>query len=119
MNTGIWIGITIIALLLIGGAYLAFFSGQQNSAQTTAQAGSSRKAQTYSVAIRNYSFSPASLTIRPGDTIVWTNNDTVAPLSHQILGMSFQASWLQGRLTRTLSMQREFLHIIVGYIRAW
>jgi len=33
-------------------------------------------ASTFSVNINNFAFSPSSLTIKQGDTVVWTNSDT-------------------------------------------
>jgi plastocyanin len=33
--------------------------------------------QTYNVNISNYSFNPEKMTINAGDTVVWTNNDSV------------------------------------------
>lgn len=34
-------------------------------------------AATYQVIINNYTFQPASITVHPGDTIVWINKDDV------------------------------------------
>jgi plastocyanin len=35
-------------------------------------------AGTISVSIKNFAFSPASVSAKPGDTVTWTNNDSVA-----------------------------------------
>jgi plastocyanin len=40
--------------------------------------GAAGKPATVNVAIENMKFSPADVTARPGDTIVWTNKDVVA-----------------------------------------
>ena len=32
--------------------------------------------QTYNVSIDNFQFSPATLTVKKGDRVIWTNNDT-------------------------------------------
>ena len=45
--------------------------------------------KTYTVNIASFSFSPATITINKGDTIVWKNNDSV---SHQIAGNGFGSS---------------------------
>jgi plastocyanin len=37
----------------------------------------------HSVTIQNFSFSPASLNVKMGDTVVWTNKDSVA---HNVVG---------------------------------
>ena len=46
-------------------------------------------AKTYTVNIQNFAFSPASISINVGDTIVWTNYDS-AP--HQIAGNGLSSS---------------------------
>lgn len=43
-------------------------------------------AKTYTINIANFAFSPASITINAGDTIIWTNHDSVP---HQIAGNGF------------------------------
>jgi plastocyanin len=43
----------------------------------TGEAGAPRPA-TVKVAIEGMKFSPASVTVKQGDTVVWTNNDIVA-----------------------------------------
>lgn len=35
-----------------------------------------RAQTTHTVSIENFSFNPASITIAPGDTVTWVNNDT-------------------------------------------
>lgn len=37
----------------------------------------------HAVTIKNFSFSPATITINKGDTVVWTNND---PMAHTVTG---------------------------------
>jgi plastocyanin len=41
-------------------------------------AAQTRKPATVTVAIEAMKFSPASVTVKPGDTVVWTNKDIVA-----------------------------------------
>ena len=41
-------------------------------------AAGARKPATVAVAIEGMRFSPAAVTVKPGDTIVWTNRDIVA-----------------------------------------
>jgi plastocyanin len=43
-------------------------------------------AQTYTVTIEDMKFRPASLTIHPGDTVVW-QNDAMVP--HNVIGPGF------------------------------
>ena len=44
----------------------------------TAGEAAARKPATVKIAIENMKFSPATVTVKPGDTIVWTNSDIVA-----------------------------------------
>ncbi len=34
-----------------------------------------RPARSHAIAIRNFAYEPATLTVAPGDTVVWTNAD--------------------------------------------
>jgi plastocyanin len=36
-----------------------------------------REARTHTVAIRGFQYAPASITVEPGDTVVWHNQDVV------------------------------------------
>ncbi len=42
--------------------------------------------QTESVSVKNFAFSPATVTIKSGDTVVWTNKDGAM---HNVIGDSF------------------------------
>ena len=44
-------------------------------------------AKTYNVSVINFSFNPQVLTINKGDTVVWTNQDSVP---HQVWGDAFK-----------------------------
>jgi plastocyanin len=50
-----------------------------------------RAATTHQVAIVDFAFSPATLTITAGDTVTWTNSDTVA---HTATGSGFDSGLL-------------------------
>lgn len=56
--------------------------------QAAAQSGTGTTA---AVSIENFSFSPATLTISAGTTVVWTNNDTAG---HNIKSDSFNSPML-------------------------
>jgi plastocyanin len=82
MAKGAIIGIIIVLVLIVGGFFL--FSGDEPTAPTTTQpptqqnqqtAPSSGSPQTHKVTIQNFKFSPPSLNINTGDTVVWTNKD--------------------------------------------
>lgn len=75
----------IIALIIIGGGYWLFARQGASSmvppaATTTQNAGNATNppAARAAVSIQNFKFSPASLTVAPGTTVTWTNNDAVA-----------------------------------------
>ena len=94
--------IVVVVILGAGGAYVLFIkddavdqSTQSNtgtvedaanssatnnstSSETTTEPAqeSSDQAQTASVAIKNFAFSPASITVKKGTTVTWTNEDS-------------------------------------------
>lgn len=74
MKPIIWVIIAIVVILIGGGIYtLSNKSYNSNQVSTTAsQIGQNN------IEIKNYVFSPSSLTIKIGDTITWTNNDGVS-----------------------------------------
>lgn len=82
------------ALFLLSGCSL-YGSNQSNS--TAAPSGSSSQNQqspasaVNAVIIQNFAFSPATLTVKKGATITWTNNDS-AP--HQIKSATFNSDQL-------------------------
>ncbi len=92
--------INILLVLILGliiiGAYLFFKpqTKQQDQIQTpVVQAtstnivapGNKAQTQTLNISLINFAFSPNTLNINIGDTVIWTNNDS-AP--HQIKGDS-------------------------------
>ncbi len=66
------LAIPVIALMIMAGCSKS--DNNTNSNNGGNNGGSKGGKQ---VAIVNYTFSPASLTIAVGDTVVWTNNDNV------------------------------------------
>jgi len=86
--------VVLIVLGIIFGVYYFLKSSnktQQNQTQTTQTSvtpnnnsvSSKTSAQTYKIYILNFAFEPKNLAINKGDTVVWTNNDSVP---HQIKG---------------------------------
>src|SRR5581483_10970322 len=90
MNNKILIGIVIVVIVIGGGAFLLRKSsssqtqmqnmptqtqGQSQASPTTGstQATTGKNA----VTIQNFAFSPATITIKAGDSVTWTNQDTV------------------------------------------
>lgn len=53
-------------------------SENENAGSTdTHPSGESRIPKTYNVEIRDFAYSPSSLLIQPGDTVIWKNKDSV------------------------------------------
>ena len=99
MKKGVWmiIGI-IIALLIIGGVAYYFiqqptpsnypnipsqnnYEGIVNNSPSPSNSVNNTNPtspQTYNVDIQNFSFSPSTLTINVGDTVIWTNQDSIS-----------------------------------------
>jgi len=76
--------VIVAAALLFGG----FYPGQPQQTTTTVPTTTlvtttvpttttTPQPKTYNVEMKNTAFSPSDLTISVGDTVVWTNNDTV------------------------------------------
>lgn len=82
MNNKIIIGIVVL-VVIVGGIFLLMSSGktqQQGTtpqAQPTTQTGSSPVMAKNAVTIQNMAFSPATLTVKVGDKVTWTNQDSV------------------------------------------
>jgi amicyanin len=80
-NKIIAIVVIIIAVVAVGGA--ALLSGNKKNDQASpASSSSSASANSTAVAatkvdIQNYMFSPMSIKVKVGDTVTWTNKDSV------------------------------------------
>lgn len=90
MSIGVRIGIAVLAtvfsvLTATTGVEEVFASGApasagQAKAETTAQAAAQTAApagNVVEVKIDNFSFSPQTITIKPGTTVIWTNRDDI------------------------------------------
>lgn len=92
MKTGLIIAIAVIAVLVIGGIYLFTTMGGNTgtgnggstggtsggTGSTGGSSGNTGTPQTYNINIQNFAFSPVSLTVKKGDTVIWTNMDSTA-----------------------------------------
>lgn len=63
-----------LALPILAMAFAAWIGG----AALDAQRGPARKRGTHTVTIDGAQFSPATLTVKAGDTVVWVNKDILA-----------------------------------------
>jgi len=48
-------------------------------------------AATQTVTINNYTFIPATVTVHPGDTVIWTNQDSIPHTATALDGKSFDS----------------------------
>ena len=67
---------------------LVMVSGCSTQAPTAAPATNST---TVAISIHNFAFNPATLTVKKGTTVTWTNDD---PMPHQIKSVSFNSDAL-------------------------
>jgi plastocyanin len=102
MSKNNWIVLIIVLIIIAAGVYFLIYrntgapsnSATTNTPPTGAPATQGSKStpavqvKTVNVAIMNFSFSPATLTINKGDTVVWVNQDSVF---HHILGTGFES----------------------------
>lgn len=88
-NTPIIIGAIVIVLVLIIGAVL--FLGMNNNSNIptnnppVTNTPATGNAKTYTVDIQNFQFSPSTITIKAGDSVTWTNMDS---MSHTVTSSS-------------------------------
>jgi plastocyanin len=105
MNKKILIGLVIIIALVVGIYYFSQKTAvtpvsttttntttiTTTTSTTTTPTNENSSPKLFDVTVVNFSFIPAELNIKKGDTVVWTNNDS-AP--HQIIGSNFQSDVL-------------------------
>jgi plastocyanin len=65
--------IAIVAILLLGGGY--YFMKGNAMVAPAAETPSTQVASANTVEIKNFAYSPATLTVKVGDTVTWTNKD--------------------------------------------
>lgn len=93
MNKSVIGGLVVLVILLAGGGLLlanhkSSDTSSNASKSTTVndggtmqpanESGSSKAVATTTVSIKDMAFSPADIAVKVGDTVTWTNNDSVA-----------------------------------------
>jgi len=73
MKKGIIISIIVIAVLVIG--VLAFIFSQQPSSNNPT---TPLNTQSNEISIKGFAFSPSTISIKVGDTLTWTNQDSTS-----------------------------------------
>lgn len=88
MNSKVIIGI-IVVLVIVGGGYYVWHKHNEMQANTAMQhmnmpsqtqknsASIAKPTSKNAVTIQNFAFSPASITIKAGQSITWTNEDSI------------------------------------------
>ena|SRR5260221_966157 len=78
--------VIIVVLVIIGGGYYAWHKHNEMQASSAtqhmnmpsqAQTGATKPTGKDAVTIQNFAFSPTSITIKAGQSITWTNEDSV------------------------------------------
>lgn len=83
MNNKLIISVLVAVIVVVGIFFIVTKSGKvqyqnpNNTPQATNQSGSSPVEAKNTVTIQNMSFSPALITVKVGDKITWTNQDSV------------------------------------------
>lgn len=91
MNKSLWIVVAIVVVIVAGGAGFVLLNkhkdttSSQSSNSSMSDMSSSSQSSTSSnptatdkVTITNFAFSPASITVKKGTTVTWTNQDSTA-----------------------------------------
>ena len=85
MNNKVIIGIIVVVIIVVGAFAFMHKNSSSNmqmsmpssTSQTQTQSANQSTAGKNAVTIQNYSFSPATITIKAGQSITWTNEDSV------------------------------------------
>ena len=73
MNNKIILGIVVVVLVVVGFVFLSKKGLYSNPLSTQ---GTQAVVAANSVAIQNFAFSPATLTVKKGATVTWVNQDS-------------------------------------------
>lgn len=85
MNNKIIAGIVLV--LIVVGAWF-FFMQKQSPSQSPAAQQPQTKVEANAVTIQNFAFNPATLTVKQGTKVTWTNQDSV---THKIKSDTFNS----------------------------
>lgn len=67
--------VVVVILVLVGGGY--YFMSQQSQAPAEEAIMEEKTVGGTTVEIKDFAFSPATLTVKVGDTVTWVNQDSV------------------------------------------
>jgi plastocyanin len=83
--------LTLAGIIILSGCSSYGTPAKTSLANTPAQTSATAQTQSNAINIQNFAFSPATLTVKKGAVVTWTNNDSVP---HQIKSATFNSSSL-------------------------
>ena len=92
-----WV-LAVMVLVVVAGCGGSAASPPATGGSTSVPAGSSPAPGDTAVTIANFAFSPAAVTVKVGETVTWTNNDSMA---HTVTGADFDSGQLAPGATYT------------------
>ena len=90
--------LAVVALVALVGCGGSAASPPATGGSTSAPAGSGSAAAGTAVTIANFAFSPADVTVKVGDSVTWTNNDSAA---HTVAFAAFDSGQIAPGATYT------------------
>lgn len=107
MKTSWIIGLVLIVVIVGGGVFI-FGRSQQTPVPTTTTTEQSKPEQEDKLAeniveIKNFAYQPASITIKAGETITWTNKDSVGHSATADDGKTFDTGVLSQNESKSVT----------------
>lgn len=102
MKTGVLIGIIAVVVVIAAGVfYFAYFNKgySSNSMGNPTAGGTGATGSGTSITIQNFAFSPQTLNVKAGDTVTWTNEDSVGHKIASDTGSELGSDTLQNGAT--------------------
>jgi plastocyanin len=82
----------------------------------TKEAVTGAEAEIVDVEIRNYEYKPQNITVKVGQTVKWTNNDTVL---HDVVGSGIESEYLQKGETFTYTFEEVGTYQYICTLHPW
>lgn len=77
MNKSFIYIITGVLIVIAIGIVIYIVATTSTTTTSNSASGTSQTTTPGSVAIRNFAFAPSTITVHAGDTVTWTNNDSI------------------------------------------
>jgi plastocyanin len=82
----------------------------------TEEAATGAESGIVNIEIRNYKYTPQNVTVKVGQTVRWTNNDTVL---HDVVGSGIESEYLQKGETFIYTFEEEGTYQYICTIHPW